>query len=93
MPHSQQASYTSISAQVPEDMHELSYARYHVHEGLKTCVSDVQAAVAAYMQYLLTLTPAQLAVLANQMVPQQQPVGTLACVADPPYAVSMMMST
>jgi len=30
--------------------------------------------VAAYMQYLLTLTPAQLAVLANQMVPQQQPV-------------------
>ena len=32
----------------------------------------MQAAVAAYMQYLLTLTPAQLAVLANQMVPQQQ---------------------
>ena len=29
------------------------------------------------MQYLLTLTPAQLAVLANQMVPQQQPVRAL----------------
>ena len=37
-------------------------------------MSSTQAAVAAYMQYLLTLTPAQLAVLANQMVPQQQPV-------------------
>ena len=39
----------------------------------------MQAAVAAYMQYLLTLTPAQLGLLANQMVPQQQPVGIRAC--------------
>ena len=42
----------------------------------------MQAAVAAYMQYLLTLTPAQLAVLANQMAPpqqQQQPVRRTCC--------------